>query len=384
MRLSRLDQIHAELAIPRSRQVRREEYLDHMTFRANARPLFTEILGPMVRLQAEWRAQGASDAELNFTAFRYRQPVAWDVPVQTGWLGGPPEVVLQETPDQVIARDRMGRRIRLLKGYATMGLPMEYPVRTWDDWLRLKHHYAFSEERFVPGWEEAALQASRDGYVVTVTIPGGFDEPRQLLGEERLCTAYYDEPDLVHDILATVGATARQVLDRVSASVQVDQLCVHEDMAGHAGPLAGPAQVREFLTPYYRPIWEMLRDRGARLFSVDSDGFVAPIIPALLEAGVNVMWPMEPSAGMDMVRVRAEYGDRLAIVGGIDKHVLRSTREAIVAELEYKIPPMVRTGGCMLGLDHRVPNGTPLANYRFYIEKAWEILDREGAALIAH
>ena len=48
-----------------------------------------------------------------------------------------------------------------------------------------------------------------------------------------------------------------------------------------------------------------------------------------------------------------------------------------LAELEYKIPPMLETGGCVLGLDHRVPNGTPLANYRFYVRRAWEML--EGA-----
>ena len=65
-------------------------------------------------------------------------------------------------------------------------------------------------------------------------------------------------------------------------------------------------------------------------------------------------------------------------MGGIDKHVLRKTRADIVAELEYKIPPMVRTGGCVLGLDPRIPNGTPLENYRFYIETAWQIIERHA------
>jgi hypothetical protein len=37
---------------------------------------------------------------------------------------------------------------------------------------------------------------------------------------------------------------------------------------------------------------------------------------------------------------------------------------------------MVADGGCVLGLDHRIPNGTPLENYRFYIQRVWEILER--------
>ena len=53
---------------------------------------------------------------------------------------------------------------------------------------------------------------------------GGFDEPRQLLGEENLCLAYYENPELIHDILDTIGRTAEQVLDHVSAAVQVDDL----------------------------------------------------------------------------------------------------------------------------------------------------------------
>jgi uroporphyrinogen-III decarboxylase len=161
----------------------------------------------------------------------------------------------------------------------------------------------------------------------------------------------------------------------------VDILSVHEDMAGRSGPMVGPGQVREFIAPYYRRVWDLLAGRGARLFDQDSDGNMAPVIEAFLDAGVNCMHPMEPAAGMDVIRIRASYGQRLAFYGGLDKHVLRRSQAEIDAELERKLPPLVATGGCMLGLDHRIPNGTPLANYRHYVRRAWEILDREAARL---
>lgn len=372
---------HAQLAIAQTMEVRREEYLDYMTFRANTRPLFTETFGPIVGLKEEWAAQGATPEELDLSAFKYRRPQYGHIPVNTGWLGGQEEEILEETQAYIIARDRMGRRVKLCKGVATLPLPLDFPVKTMDDWLRIKHHYAFSEERFGPDWERVAREHAAAGRVVTVSIPGGFDEPRELLGDAELCVAYYTQPELIHDILETIAETAYRVLERVSAAVQVDQLSVHEDLAGKSGPLIGPKQVREFIVPYYRRIWDLLRGRGARLFSVDSDGDINPILPELVAGGVNVIEPNEPAAGMDIVKIRERYGTQLAFVGGIDKHVLRRSREEIVAELEYKIPPMVRTGGCMLGLDHRIPNGTPLENYRFYIQKAWEILDREAAKL---
>ena len=372
---------HADLAIRKTATVGREEYLDHMTFRTNDAPLFTEIFGPIVGLKEEWEEQGATPQELDFSAFRYRCEERGRVPVNTGCLSGIEPRLLEETDEYILTRDEYGRTMRMFKGFSTLPLPLDHPVRDMDDWLRIKHWYEFSEERLAGDWEAIAREHLAADRVVMVEIPGGFDEPRQLMGEAEVCLAYYDQPELIHDMLTTIGDTVIQVLDRVMSAVPVDLLFVHEDMAGKSGPLAGPKQVKEFIAPYYRRVWDRASERGARLFDQDSDGDMRPVLPAFLEAGVNLMHPMEPAAGMDIVQIRQQYGTRLAFYGGIDKHVMRRSQEEIVAELEYKIPPMVAGGGCMLGLDHRIPNGTPLENYRFYIRKAWEILDRCAADL---
>lgn len=369
---------HADLAIRKTPCVGREEYLDHMTFQRNVRPLFTEIFGPIIGLKEEWEQQGATPGELDFSAFPYRCEARGVIPVVTGRCGGYPEVLLDETDEHRTWRDGLGRTMKITKLTSTLPLPQDYPVRNMDDWLKIKPWYRYSEERLAGNWREAAKEHLLHDKVVTVGIPGGFDEPRQLLGEEELCLAYYEQPELVHDILETIGDTAFRVLEKVSDEVRIDMLFVHEDMAGKTGPLVGSTQVREFILPYYRKVWDLLRARGTRLFDQDSDGDMNPLIDVFLEAGVNCMHPMEPAANMDIVKIREKYGRRLAFYGGIDKHVLRWSKEEIVAELEYKLPPMVKTGGCVPALDHRVPNGTPLENYRFYIAKAWEILNREA------
>ena len=377
----RLSDAHAKLAINIERTVGREEFLDHMTFKANRRPLFTEIFGPLIGLKDEWAAQGATAGELDLSAYQWRCPAYGHLPVNTGFAGGCEEEILEETEDHLIGRDAMGRTVKLSKKCSTIALPMTHPVRNMDDWRAYKHHYEFNGGRFGDGWEMAAREHLAAGRVVCVGIPGGYNTPRELMGDEEACIAFIEQPELIHDILKTVGDTAEKVLNRVSRSVAIDKVTVHEDMAGRSGPMIGPAHVREFIKPYYRRIWDMLAARGCRLFDQDSDGNMNPVIEAFLECGLNMMHPFEPAAGMDMVATRRKYGKRLAIMGGIDKHVLRRGEEAITAELEYKIPPMVASGGCMLGLDHRIPNGTPLAAYRFYVRKAWEIMDREAAEL---
>lgn len=355
-------------------EILRDEYLDYMTSRRVERPLFVELFGPLVGLEQEWRSQGASEAEIDLTAFGFDYVRRHGVHVNTGLRDGFEEQVLEDTSEHLVKRDRYGRTVRLCKGAATIPLPLDYPVTDMDSWLRMKPHYTFHEDRFAEGWAQQARHARENGALVVVRIPGGFDEPRSLMGEEAVCLACYEQPELIHDMLQTIGRMAERALERVSREVQVDQLSVHEDMAGKSGPLFGPRQVEQFVAPYYRRIWEMLSARGAQIFSQDSDGNMDAVIPAFIEAGVNCMYPMEPAAGMDIVEVRRTYGPTLAMLGGIDKHVLRRSREAIREELEYKLQPCMRTGGTVFGLDHRIPNGTPIELYRYYVKTAREML----------
>ena len=354
----------------------RGEYLDHMTFSGTRRPMFVELFGLLVGLEAQWRDQGASDGEIDLTAFGFDQVRKHHVAVRTGFTGGEPGRILKETDEYVIGTDSYGRRTKLYKQSATIPLPMDHPVTDMDSWLKIKAHYEFAESRFGEGWKDAAREARKHDSLIVVDIAGGFDEARQLMGEENLCLAYYEQPELIHDILQTIGNTAERVLDRVSRDVQVDVLSVHEDMAGKSGALAGPVQIKEFIRPYFRRIWDMLSSRGARLFQMDSDGNMNSVIPAFLDCGLNCMLPMEPAAGMDIVQIREQHGRRLALMGGIDKHVIRRSKEEIRKELEYNLQPMVRAG-TVFGLDHRIPNGTPLENYRYYVKTAREILGLE-------
>ncbi len=160
----------------------------------------------------------------------------------------------------------------------------------------------------------------------------------------------------------------------------IDDLAVHEDMAGKSGPLIGPGQIREFITPYYLKIWNEVRRNGGKLFSQDSDGNMNAVIDAFLEAGVNVMYPFEPGSGMDMVAARKKYGKRLAIKGGIDKYALRGSKDDIRRELEYKLCDTMQGGGAVFALDHRIPNGVPIENYRYYVRLARELLGLPAAS----
>ncbi|MBL9205959.1 MAG: hypothetical protein JNN01_12785, partial [Opitutaceae bacterium] len=340
----------------------REQYLDLMTFGAAPRPMFCELFGPLVGLEAEWRSQGATEAEIGMSAFD------WDY-VPYAFCGGytqmqgPPPVLIEDNAERRVERDCLGRTLVLLKKVATCPLPMNFPVESMDDWLRVKPFFTFHPDRIHWDEVEAARRAQAEGSLVVAYMPGAYDVPRELMGDEVACLAYYEQPELMADILETLTETTLRVLEPISNVLRIDQLMVHEDFAGKSGPLVGPTQIRTYFEPYYRKVWDLLSSKGARVFEQDTDGNINAVIPGLLECGLNSIYPMEPAAGMDIVAVRRDFGSRLAVRGGIDKHVLRQDRAAIRRELEYKLDPSLRAGGCVFGLDHRIPNGTPMENY---------------------
>jgi hypothetical protein len=359
-----------------------EEFIYHMTFgrsgTAPKREMLCECMGPLIGLDVEWKAQGASPEEINLTAFGFDY-------VDTVWVGNTgsihleKEEVIEETAEYIITKDSWGRIVKMIKGTSTIPLPIKYTVKTMDDWLKVKHRFQFEESRIDMGQIEKAKTLQQKGYLVKAGIPGGYDLPRELMGDEEACLCYYDDPELIQDILATASETSYRVLEKISRHITVDCLSVHEDMAGKGGPMIGPNLIAEFIKPYYRRAWDMLEERGAKIFMQDSDGDIRPVLSIFADAGVNLFYPCEPAAGMDIVEIRKKHGTRFAMLGGIDKHVLHQNKEAIRRELEYKFQSEMRGGGICFGLDHRIPNGTPLENYRYYVQTAQEMLGLDNS-----
>lgn len=351
----------------------REEYIRLMTFGDVDRPMFVELFGLLIGLDSEWKAQGAAPEQLDLSGFDFDYVPIVASGANTQVHNGFVPRVIEENDQYLIRTDEFGRTIKLPKGFATIGLPMDYPVKDMDSWLKIKHLFTFTPERI--NWDAVAhaKKMQGEGHLVNHSIFGGFDLPRELMGEEELCVAYYEQPELIQDILDTITHTSVECLTRIGEQVTIDNLMIHEDMAGKSGSLIGPNLIRQYLKPYYRSVIDLVKNQGTKIYSVDTDGNIDSIIDALLECGVNVLYPMEPAAGMDSVKVRAKYGDQLAIKGGFDKLCLRKTKEDIRKEVEYKLQPSMLKG-MAFGCDHRIPNGVPLDNYVYYVKLVREML----------
>jgi len=352
----------------------REEYLSHMLCQGSKREMFCELFGPLHPLINEWRAQGATQEEIDLVAFDWDYVPVIILGANTGSITGIQPVLLKDTPEETLAIDRMGRHTRLIKASATIPLPSDFPLTEEDDFEKVRHWYTFGEDRVD---RESLKQAKKErdaGGMTVLCIPGAFDELRELLGEIGVGIACYENPQLLHAVLDTVTDTVLQCIERVSAMVPIDLIAVHEDMAGKSGPLVGPGFIREFFYPYYSRVFAAAKATGTQVFSMDSDGDISLLIPELMRCGLNAIHPCEPVGGMDIVQLRKTYGRGLQLKGGIDKHVLCRGKQAIREELERRITSETLGGGTVFALDHRIPNGVPIENYRYYVALGREML----------
>ena len=205
---------------------------------------------------------------------------------------------------------------------------------------------------------------------------------RSFMGTEGVSYILYDDPDLVHEMLDFFCDYMIELTHKALHEVDVDYFNIWEDMTFKNGPLVSPELFRVFFLPRYKRLIAHLKDHGVKLITLDTDGDPRLLIPLYLEAGVNGIWPIEVAAGVDPISLRKEYGDSLALSGGIDKRVLARDKQAIDYELKRILDYMLPRGGYIPTVDHAVPPDVPYENFTYYLYLKRELLDQLGGTAI--
>lgn len=219
----------------------------------------------------------------------------------------------------------------------------------------------------------------RGDYPVRINIHGFFWAPRDLFGIEAHMYAFYDFPDLMHDINSYILDKYLEKLVKVLEVLPADIVYIMEDLSGKNGPMLSPDLFDEFVGSYYKKLIPVLKQKGVKHVFVDTDGDFNKIIPNFIKAGVDGFLPMDVNAGMDIVKVRREF-PKLKFIGGYNKLCIAEGKEAIDREFE-RLMPVIRQGGYIPGCDHQVAPSTSLNNYMYYIKRLHEVMQQAGVDL---
>jgi len=124
---------------------------------------------------------------------------------------------------------------------------------------------------------------------------------------------------------------------------------------------------RDVVTPRYKRIGQKLKAAGIDLWYTDCDGDVRPILPMMMEGGLNCLFPFEVNGCAHPAELLETYGKELRIMGGVNKIELGHGRDAIKAYLETLIP-LVERGGYIPFCDHRCPPNVDPNDYLYYLD----------------
>ena len=243
----------------------------------------------------------------------------------------------------------------------------KFPVETRADWERMKDRFKLDAPgRFALDVVEAAGAPEARPFVVSIDFNGPFWQLREWCGLVNLCLLFADQPEFVQEMIDFWQEFASQALARIFSLVPVDRVRISEDMAYKGYSMISPAMVRQFLLPSYRRWVSEIRATGCSLIDIDSDGYIADLIPLWIETGINACEPLEVAAGNDVVAYRQRHGRRMAYLGGIDKRAIAAGGEVLEAEVRRVCPPLLEAGGFIPGCDHGVPPDISWQNYLTY------------------
>ena len=223
-------------------------------------------------------------------------------------------------------------------------------LKDFDDrinWKYLKENY--------PKWRA-------EGRFLQLGLWFGFDVAHtRLTGTENMLIGMYEEPEWVTDIFDTYLTTSLRLAEKIlAAGYEFDGVFWYDDMGYKGSPFFSPELYRTLLKPYHKKAVDWAHERGL-VTEMHSCGYIEPLLPDVVDIGLEMLNPLEVKAGMDPARLKNLYGDKLAFHGGINAQ-LWDDIDLVKAEMERIIPVMKEGGGYVFASDHSIPNSVSFKN----------------------
>ena len=302
----------------------------------------------------------------------YRGWIPAPIHVDKQYLGEPQ--VSQRADGYTLYAYRDGTQRIVLSETDFHGQFVAWPVKTRDDWERVKREHLNPDDptRYPAHWASLVAEYRKRDYPLALYHGGVYGFARNLMGDEHLAMAMYDDPELVHALMDDYTDIVLRIWQRAVREVSFDLIEFWEDMASKNGSLISPAMFREFMAPNYRKVANFAREHHIPLLLADSDGNIDELTGLMLESGINALYPFEVGAGNDLFAALDRH-PTLGALGGLEKDAMAQGETAVAAEME-KARALIRRGRCLPGPDHFALSNVTLAQYRYFMTCLREVV----------
>ncbi len=229
-----------------------------------------------------------------------------------------------------------------------------YPVRDRASW---EFYKARTTPRQFMSAEEMETNCKRfDNRIRPLVIGAGstFGTIRSLMGVEAASMALYDDPELIHDMIAIWRENNRKYVFPLIERLRPEVVACWEDIGYKTSMLISPEKFREFCAPLYREISDCARACGVPVLTVDSDGCAMQLVPLLVESGFNSLHPFEAHGNNDLFALREQFPE-LVMFGWLEKEVVNEGNEHLIEpEIRGKVPGLLAKGRYFPNGDHGI------------------------------
>lgn len=285
-------------------------------------------------------------------------------------------VIIDGNEDTYTIVDGNGATLRRHKKHDTTPEHIDFVVKESKAYYeRIQPLISASERRInFESYRNARNKAERNNRYFVCKGVNVFELMRPVCGHENMLVGMALEPEWIAEMAmdyakAIVGM--QEIL--FSKEGKPDGIWFYEDMGFKQRPFMSPVMYKELIQPAHKLTMDSAKSMGLPVI-MHSCGFVEPLIPGMLEAGIDCLQVIEVKAGMDLLRIYKDYGDRLSLMGGIDVRTLYTNdRRIIDAELDAKIPIVKQGFGYTLHSDHSIPNTVNFETYEYFVQKGLEI-----------
>ena len=289
------------------------------------------------------------------------------------------EELVEETATTLLVRNGNGALLRRLKNGSGAPEHVGFRVEDRQGWEAQILPHLLDETTYerrinFEAYRALRQKCDRDQVFMTCGVLGAFDTMSPMCGHENLLMGMAADGDWVRGMADTYATVMIRLLETLFQREGLpDGLWVWDDLGYKQTPFMSTAMYREILFPAHKKLFDFAHSHHLPVV-MHCDGFVEPLIPSLIEAGINCLQPLEVKAGMDLLRIKKNFGDKIALIGGMDERVLETNDvSAVLAELERKLPGAMAGGGYVLQVDHSVSDRVEYSTYRTFVDKGLEM-----------
>lgn len=282
------------------------------------------------------------------------------------------EEIIEETDEWKVRKDDRGATLKYWKNKSGTPEHIDFEVTTPEKWKPWKQKLLTLDERRIDlkTLRHSLQKVRAAGKFSCFGNLFVFEIMRATLGDICMLESMLLEPEWIKDFCATYTEHFKIHHDYMFREAgKPNGVFIYEDLGFSNGLFCSPATLAELVMPYYREFVGFCHDHGVPVL-FHSCGDIREAVPMIVDAGFDCLQPMEAKAGLNVVELAREFGNKISYMGNIDVTVLNTNDPGKVrAEVEHKVSALrdMRIP-YVFHSDHSIPPDIHFETYKLAVE----------------